>query len=102
MQYPNSSNKILKDLSVKITKNDRIGLLGKNGTGKVTFLKTLIGELETSVGVKLKKFRVLYFDQLRNDLNTNKSLKEILVPNGGDYLLVQGKDMYGLFERFSI
>jgi len=96
VQYPNSSNKILKDLSVKITKNDRIGLLGKNGTGKSTFLKTLIGELEASSGsVKLKKkLEFSYFDQLRNDLNSNKSLKEILVPNGGDYLSVQGKERH--------
>ena len=42
VSYPNSKNKILKDISVKITKGDRIGLLGKNGTGKSTFLKTLI------------------------------------------------------------
>ena len=96
IKYPNSSNKILIDLSVKITKNDRIGLLGKNGTGKSTFLKTLIGELQASSGsIKLKKnLEFSYFDQLRNDLNFNKSLKEILVPNGGDYLTVQGKERH--------
>ena len=96
VSYPNSKNKILKDISVKITKGDRIGLLGKNGTGKSTFLKTLVGELkEISGSIKLKKnLEFSYFDQLRNDLNTNKSLKEILVPNGGDYLLVQGKERH--------
>ena len=96
VKYPKSSNKILKDLSVKITKNDRIGLLGKNGSGKSTFLKTLIGELEASSGnIKLKKnLEFSYFDQLRNNLNSNKSLKEILVPNGGDYLSVQGKERH--------
>ena len=96
VKYPKSSNKILKDLSVKITKNDRIGVLGKNGTGKSTFLKTLIGELEASSGnIKLKKnLEFSYFDQLRNNLNSNKSLKEILVPNGGDYLSVQGKERH--------
>ena len=96
VKYPKSSNKILKDLSVKITKNDRIGLLGKNGTGKSTFLKTLIGELQASYGsIKIKKnLEFSYFDQLRNNLNSNKSLKEILVPNGGDYLSVQGKERH--------
>ena len=96
VKYPKSSNKILKDLSVKITKNDRIGLLGKNGTGKSTFLKTLIGELDPSSGnIKIKKnLEFSYFDQLRNNLNSNKSLKEILVPNGGDYLSVQGKERH--------
>ncbi len=96
VSYPNSSNQIIKDLSIKITKNDRIGILGKNGTGKSTFLKTLIGELQPISGtIKLKKnLEFSYFDQLRNDLNTNKSLKEILVPNGGDYLNVQGKERH--------
>ena len=96
VSYPNSKNKILKDISVKITKGDRIGLLGKNGTGKSTFLKTLVGELkEISGSIKLKKnLEFSYFDQLRNDLNSNKSLKEILVPNGGDYLSVQGKERH--------
>ena len=96
VKYPNTSNKILKNISLKITKNDRIGLLGKNGTGKSTFLKTLIGELEASSGtIKIKKnLEFSYFDQLRNDLNSNKSLKEILVPNGGDYLSVQGKERH--------
>ena len=96
VSYPNSKNKILNDISVKITKGDRIGLLGKNGTGKSTFLKTLVGELkEISGSIKLKKnLEFSYFDQLRNDLNSNKSLKEILVPNGGDYLSVQGKERH--------
>ena len=96
VKYPTTSNKILKNISLKITKNDRIGLLGKNGTGKSTFLKTLIGELEASSGtIKIKKnLEFSYFDQLRNDLNSNKSLKEILVPNGGDYLSVQGKERH--------
>ena len=32
---------------------------------------------------------------MRNDLNGRKSIKDILVPSGGDYLKVQGKiDMY--------
>ena len=96
VSYSNSSNKIIKDFSIKITKNDRIGILGKNGTGKSTFLKTLIGELQPVSGIiKLKKnLEFSYFDQLRNDLNTNKSLKEILAPNGGDYLNVQGKERH--------
>ena len=52
--------------------------------------------MEASSGnIKLKKnLDFSYFDQLRNNLNSNKSLKEILVPNGGDYLSVQGKERH--------
>ncbi len=87
---------ILKDINLKINKKDRIGLIGKNGTGKSTFLKALLGEIESQKGtIKLKKnMNFSYFDQLRNDLNNDNSLKKILVPSGGDYLKVQGKDRH--------
>jgi len=94
--YPNQKNNVLENISIKISKNDRIGLLGKNGTGKSTFLKTLIGEIHPSKGsVKVKKnLKFSYFDQMRNDLNGRKSIKDILVPNGGDYLKVQDKERH--------
>ena len=87
---------ILKDINLKINKKDRIGLIGKNGTGQSTFLKALLGEIKSQKGtIKLKKnMNFSYFDQLRNDLNTDNSLKKILVPSGGDYLKVQGKDRH--------
>ena len=87
---------ILKDINLKINKKDRIGLIGKNGSGKSTFLKALLGEIKSQKGtIKLKKnMNFSYFDQLRNDLNADNSLKKILVPSGGDYLKVQGKDRH--------
>ena len=94
--YDNSKENILDDISIKISKNDRIGLLGNNGTGKSTFLKSLLGEIECKKGtIKLKKnMNFSYFDQLRSDLNSDHSLRRILVPSGGDYLKVQGKERH--------
>ena len=94
--YEKQTKKVLDNVSIKINKKDRIGLLGNNGTGKTTFLKALIGSISISQGtIKLKKnMNFSYFDQLRNDLNTNHSLKKILVPSGGDYLKVQGKERH--------
>ena len=94
--YDNSKTNILDQISIKISKNDRIGLLGNNGTGKSTFLKSLLGEIKCKEGtIKLKKnMNFSYFDQLRNDLNSDHSLKRILVPSGGDYLKVQGKERH--------
>ena len=96
VKYPKQKNNVFEKVSIKIAKNDRIGLLGKNGTGKSTFLKTLLNEVKITSGkLKLKKnLEFSYFDQMRNDLNGRKSVKDILVPSGGDYLKVQGKDRH--------
>jgi len=40
------STKVLGDIQFEIYENDRIGLVGRNGTGKTTLLKILTGELE--------------------------------------------------------
>ncbi len=91
--YDTSKKNIIENLSLKINKNDRIGLIGNNGTGKSTFLKALLGQIPCNKGtIKIKQnMNFSYFDQLRSDLNLNYSLKKILVPSGGDYLKVQGK-----------
>ena len=96
VKYTNQSEFVFKNLTIKISKNDRIGLLGNNGSGKSTFLKTILNEIQISKGkIKLKKnLEFSYFDQMRNDLNGRKSIKDILVPSGGDYLKVQGNDRH--------
>src|SRR3546814_18324091 len=41
---------ILKDLTLRVQRGDRIGIVGANGTGKTTLLRLLIGELEPDEG----------------------------------------------------
>ena len=48
------SKVILDKFSLRIMRGDRIGVLGKNGSGKSTFLKLLVGELQPDMG-KVKK-----------------------------------------------
>lgn len=79
--------KILDDFSLKVIKGDRIGILGRNGSGKSTFLKLLIGELEPDAGrvYRSKKMELAYFDQYRSQLDPKKTLWKTLAPNG-DYV----------------
>ncbi|HEY4134012.1 MAG TPA: ABC-F family ATP-binding cassette domain-containing protein [Alphaproteobacteria bacterium] len=60
---------ILKGLGLRIDMDDRIGLLGSNGNGKSTFLRTLAGELKPLAGELRKsgKLRVGYFCQEQAD-----------------------------------
>ncbi|MBU6236085.1 MAG: ATP-binding cassette domain-containing protein, partial [Alphaproteobacteria bacterium] len=85
--------KILESFSLRILRGDRIGVLGRNGSGKTTFLKMLVGEMEPDAGTikRARDLNVSYFDQARKDLRHDWSLWRNLLPNGGDYIDVMGK-----------
>ena len=87
---------ILDKFSTKIQRGERIGIIGKNGSGKTTFLKLLIGQLEPDQGrVKVRKeLEFSYFDQKRSDLDPADSLKKVLSPTGNDYIDVMGKQRH--------
>ena len=95
---------VLDGFSMRFQRGDRIGLLGKNGSGKTTFLKLLMKELKPDAGtVKLAhEIEVSYFDQQRRGLKEEDSLWRVLVPSGGDYVDVMGKQrhVYGYLKDF--
>jgi len=84
--------KLLDGFTYRILKGRRIGVLGNNGSGKSTFLKLLLGEIQPDKGkAKLaQSTNVAYFDQNRSDLKPEKSLWATLCPNG-EYVKVGGK-----------
>ena len=94
---------LIKDFSVRILQQDKIAVVGRNGTGKSTFLKLLLGELKPSSGViKRGDFKIGYFDQDRSSLDDDKTLIETFCPNGGDRVDVRGKNMhvFGYLKNF--
>ncbi|MBR4329003.1 MAG: ABC-F family ATP-binding cassette domain-containing protein, partial [Candidatus Riflebacteria bacterium] len=60
-----TGTKILEDLNVQIEKGQRICLLGRNGVGKTTLMRTLAGELKPDSGsVQVGQgVKVAYFSQ---------------------------------------
>ncbi|MBL8202123.1 MAG: ATP-binding cassette domain-containing protein [Chromatiales bacterium] len=86
---------LIKDFSCKITRGDRIGLLGNNGVGKSTLLRILLGEIKPREGT-IKEGTALeigYFGQLRETLDPEKSVAYI-VGNGSDYVKINGHDRH--------
>ena len=49
-KYDEQENKILSNLNLKILKNEKIGVIGKTGIGKSTFIDLLTGLLEPTSG----------------------------------------------------
>ncbi|NNL66091.1 MAG: ATP-binding cassette domain-containing protein, partial [Myxococcales bacterium] len=83
---------IVRDLSLRIMRGDRIGLVGPNGAGKTTLLRLLLGQLApTSGSVRLgTKLEVAYFDQLRETLALDQSVVENL-GEGREYIEIAGE-----------
>jgi ATP-binding cassette subfamily F protein uup len=81
---------ILRDFNLRVLRSDRIGILGRNGSGKSTFLKLLVGDLQPDAGrvARGKNIEVSYFDQSRSLLNPRKTLWETLCPDGGDHVFL--------------
>jgi ATP-binding cassette subfamily F protein uup len=69
---------LIKNLEMFLTEGDRIGVVGPNGIGKTTLLKTLLGEREPNGGkvVLGQNTKVAYFDQQRSGLENDKSIFE--------------------------
>ncbi|TNB55737.1 ABC-F family ATP-binding cassette domain-containing protein [Campylobacter helveticus] len=97
------TKKLFSNFNARILQGERIGIVGRNGSGKSSFLKLLLGEIEAESGeIKKGDLKIGYFDQARNFIDENKSLVEIFCPNGGDRVEVRGKNMhiFGYLKSF--
>lgn len=97
-------NKVLfEDLDLRILQRDKIAIVGKNGSGKSSLLKVLLGESDYDSGeLKKGEVRIGYFDQHRAMLDESKDILETFCPNGGDRVQVRDKNMhvYGYLKNF--
>jgi ATP-binding cassette subfamily F protein uup len=67
---------LVKDLSLSLTKGERVGIVGPNGAGKTTLLRTLLGELPPTRGTVTRgaATQVAYLDQARSGLDPDKTV----------------------------
>jgi len=94
---------IIDDLTLRVTRGDRIGIVGRNGAGKTTLLKLLTGELAPDIGhVRLAKtLDGVIIDQQRSLMAPEKTVRDVLT-DGGDWIEVQGakKHIIGYLKEF--
>ena len=86
---------LFKDFSTRILRGDRVGIIGPNGVGKTSLIKTLLGELKPDSGTVVTgtKLEVAYFDQQRASLDPEKSVIDNL-NLGKDSVTINGKERH--------
>ena len=87
---------LFKNLTTRIIRGDRLGIVGPNGAGKTTLVKVLLGELAPHEGsVRMgANLEPVYLDQSREGLKSDMTLWDALTPGGGDSILVRGRSMH--------
>ena len=98
-----SARTIVKNFSLRITRRDRIGLVGANGAGKTTLLKMLTGELAPDSGTVTlaNTLTAVVIDQQRSLMTPEKRVRDVLA-EGGDWIDVRGvrKHIHGYLKDF--
>ena len=77
MRYEDRS--ILREVYFRLREGKRVGLIGKNGTGKTTVLRLILGEVEPTAGrvERAPGLRIGYFSQF-SALDSSRSIQQVL------------------------
>ncbi len=94
---------VVRDLSLRVQRGDRIGLVGPNGAGKTTLLRLLLGQIAPDAG-ELRhgsNVQVAYYDQQREQLDPERTVFDT-IGDGNDTVTVNGiaKHVHGYLRDF--
>jgi ABC transport system ATP-binding/permease protein len=81
---------IVRDVSLRVLRSNRIGIVGANGAGKTTLLHLLTGKIEVDSGtVKIGvNIRMAFLDQSRAELHPDTLVAAVLTGGNGDLVHV--------------
>lgn len=86
---------LFSEVSLVVSPGSRLAVVGPNGSGKTTFIRTLLGDLPPTAGrvIKAPNLRVSFIDQARSQLRDDVTLREFLCPHG-DSVVYQGQSLH--------
>ncbi|WP_246240316.1 ATP-binding cassette domain-containing protein [Anaerocolumna sedimenticola] len=79
--YTNYYNPIFNNVNLVLDTGWRLGLIGRNGRGKTTFLKLLLGELKPDKGIIMNKLDMVYFPFI--NMTTYRKTIDVIKENIG-------------------
>ena len=97
-------NVLIDDFDLLVKPGDRIGIIGKNGTGKSTLLNILAGKIPLDDGERIigQTVKVAYYTQESEDMDENKRMIEYLKETAQVIDTADGKTVSAaqMLERF--
>ncbi|WP_042479210.1 ABC-F family ATP-binding cassette domain-containing protein [Bacillus ndiopicus] len=95
--YPNKE--ISRNIQLRLFREDRVALVGPNGVGKSTLLKTVVQDLQQLAGdIRYgTNVQIGYYDQEQAKLNSNKTVLQEL---WDEWPLMNEKDIRTVLGRF--
>jgi len=98
-RYEGEKEDLFSSINLHANRGERIAIVGPNGVGKTTFLKTIIGKLTPKGGeVQLgTNVQIGYYDQEQADLTSSKT---VLSELWDEYPLVNEKDIRTVLGNF--
>ena len=86
---------LFKGIDIQLSPGTRLGIVGKNGTGKTTLLKILAGQIPQDMGTikYADALHLVYFDQHREQLSPHISLREALA-SSNDFVNYRGQSIH--------
>jgi ATP-binding cassette subfamily F protein uup len=86
---------VVQDLTLRVVRGDRIGLIGPNGSGKTTLLRLLLGELAPDAGEVRHgaNLQVAYYDQLREQLEPERTVVDT-IGDGRETVTINGREQH--------
>ncbi|QBB71467.1 ATP-binding cassette domain-containing protein [Pseudolysobacter antarcticus] len=103
MSFAYADRTLVNDLTCKVLRGDRIGIVGPNGAGKTTLIKLLLGQLAPDSGtVKVgTNLELAYFDQHRSILREDWTALDN-VAEGREFIEINGarKHVMGYLQDF--
>ncbi len=84
---------IVTDISVRIARGDRVGLVGPNGAGKTTLLNMLTGILTPDSGTIKHgaNIEMVTLDQKRAELDPTQRVADVLTGGRSDWIEINGQ-----------
>lgn len=98
-RFKEQNDVLFQNLSLHLQRGDRVALVGPNGVGKSTLLKTIIGHLEPLTGKILlgANVKIGYYEQEQTQLHLDKT---VLTELWDEYPLMNEKDIRTILGNF--